>query len=503
MEECVAKGVKAGVVISAGFAETGEEGRKLQDEVVRIATKGGIRFVGPNCMGFWSASSNLRAFMIPLPIREGPLAFVTQGGNVGVAATISAYSRGVGFYRYVSCGCTADIPIEDYIEYFAEDPQVEVILTYIEGLSDGRRFTEKVRQVTRKKPVIALKPGRTEAAAKAIASHSGALSGLSEIYDRAFAKAGVLRVETPEELLDVAIGFLTQPLPRGRNVAIITPGGSYGVLCADACASDGLDVVRLPDHTIAALDKIFPPRWSRGNPVDPAGDRNIIAYFTAPDKLLNLEEVDSLIFMGVANFGNFDPLSSAPPPEALRRRPQLPDPFFKLIEHAPQISTVFNSGDKSQIYQVVQPMVSAFGTAFGIRDQEQIDEFATLVSAAIASGKIDTSFLDNPDQLATRYGLSSEVDSSTMSSRMKMFARGANAIVRALTQQWIETYGKPILQTTFTEDVTRMRDGIYPYPSGSSAARVLAKLAEYKEYLDSQGISRGDRPQALPSPRIK
>ena len=490
MEDCVAKGVKSGVIISAGFAETGEEGRKLQDEVVRIARKGGIRFVGPNCMGFWSASSNLRAFMIPLAMQEGPLAFVTQGGNVGVAVTMSAHSRGVGFYRYVSCGCTADIPIEDYIEYFAEDPQVRVILTYIEGLEDGKRFTEKVRQVTRKKPVIALKPGRTEAAAKAIASHSGELAGLSEIYDKAFAKAGVVRVETPEELLDVAIGFLTQPLPRGRNVAIITPGGSYGVLCADACASDGLNVVRLPEDTIAALDKIFPPRWSRGNPVDPAGDRNFIAYLTAPGKLLKLDEIDSLIFMGFANFGNFDPLSWAPPPEVLQRLPRLPDPFAKLIEHASQISPVFRSGDESLIYQIVQPIASMFGTVIGIRDREQTDEFASLVSSAIASGKIDTSFLDNPAQLATSYGLSSEVDSSLIRSRMQMFNRGISAIVRALSLQWSERYGKPILHTTFTEDLPRMEDSFYPYPSGSRAARVLAKLVEYKEYLEREGLYR-------------
>jgi len=489
MEDCVEKGVKSGVIISAGFAETGEEGRKLQDEVVRIARKGGIRFVGPNCMGFWSSSSNLRSFMIPLAIREGPLAFVTQGGNVGVAVTMSAYTRGVGFQQYVSCGCTADIPIEDYIEYFAEDPQVKVILTYIEGLEDGRRFIEKVGPVTRRKPVIALKPGRTEAAAKAIASHSGELAGLSEIYDKAFAKAGVVRVETPEELLDVAIGFLTQPLPKGRNVAIITPGGSYGVLCADACASDGLNVVKLPEDTIAALDKIFPPRWSRGNPVDPAGDKNLIAYLTAPEKLLKLAEVDSLIFMGFAN-RNLDQASMAPPPEVLQKLPSMPDPFSKLIKRAPQISQVFKSGDESRIYEVVQPISSMLGTVFGVKDQEQTDEFAALVSSAIASGIIDTSFLDNPSQLPTIYGSSSEMDSSAISSRMQMFSKGIDAIVRALTLQWIERHGKPLIHTTFTEDLPRMNDSFYPYPSGLRAARVLAKLVEYKEYLEREGIYR-------------
>src|SRR4030043_52064 len=287
MEDCVAKCVKAAVIISAGFAEIGKEGKKLQDEVLRIARKGEIRFIGPNCMGFCSASSDLRGFMFPLPVEDGPLAFVSQGGNVGGAVVLSGNMRGIGFHRYVSCGCAADIQIEDYIEHFGEDPKVKVILAYIEGLVDGGRFLEKVKKVTSKKPVIVLKPGRTDAAARAITSHSGALAGADEGYAAAFKSIGITRVESPEELLDVAIGFLTQPLPKGRNGAILTPGGSYGVICADACAAEGLNVVQLPDKVITALDKVFPPRWSRGNPVDPAGDRNFVTFLTAPGKLLD------------------------------------------------------------------------------------------------------------------------------------------------------------------------------------------------------------------------
>ncbi|MBM3173623.1 MAG: hypothetical protein FJZ85_07960 [Chloroflexi bacterium] len=217
MEDCVAKGVKAAVIISAGFAETGPEGKKLQDEVLRIAQKGNIRFVGPNCMGMWSASSELRAFMFPMLVMDGSLALVSQGGNVGGAIVMTGYEVGLGFHRYVSCGCAADIQIEDYIEHFGEDPKVKVILAYIEGLSHGERFLEKVRKVTPNKPVIVLKPGKTTAAAKAISSHSGALAGSNEAYDAAFKSIGVVRADTVDEMLDIAIGFLTQPLPRGRT----------------------------------------------------------------------------------------------------------------------------------------------------------------------------------------------------------------------------------------------------------------------------------------------
>ena len=156
MEECVQKGVKSAVIISAGFAEIGPEGKKLQDEVQAIARRGNIRFIGPNCMGYWSASSSLAAFMMPLLVKDGPIAFVSQGGNVGAAVVVAGYERGVGFRRYVSCGCAADIPIEDYIEYFGRDPEVKVIMTYIEGISDGVKFTEVVKRVTQTKPVIVL-----------------------------------------------------------------------------------------------------------------------------------------------------------------------------------------------------------------------------------------------------------------------------------------------------------------------------------------------------------
>ncbi|RPJ61075.1 MAG: hypothetical protein EHM12_05630, partial [Dehalococcoidia bacterium] len=305
MEDCVQKGVKAAVIISAGFAETGPEGQKLQDEVLAIARGGNVRFIGPNCMGYWSASSSVGAFMLPLLVRNGPLAFVSQGGNVGAAVVVAGYERGVGFRHYVSCGCAADIQIEDYIEYFGKDPNVKVILTYIEGINDGQKFIDVVSKVTPNKPVIMLKPGKFEAAAAAIKSHSGALAGSYEVYDAVCKKLGILRVDNPEEMLDVALGLLLQPLPKGPNVAIITPGGSYGVLCTDACEQEKLNVVKLPDKTIAELDKIFPPRWSRGNPVDPAGDRNFIAYLTAPERLLALDTVDALIFMGFGGFSLF------------------------------------------------------------------------------------------------------------------------------------------------------------------------------------------------------
>jgi len=484
MEECVAKGVKAGVIISAGFAEVGEEGKKLQDEVLRIARKGGIRFIGPNCMGFWSASSDLRAFMFPLPVEDGPLAFVSQGGNVGGAVVLSGHMRGVGFHRYVSCGCAADIQIEDYIEHFGEDPKVKVILAYIEGLVDGGRFLEKVKKVTSKKPVIVLKPGKTDAAARAITSHSGALAGSDEAYDAAFKSIGITRVESPEELLDVAIGFITQPLPKGRNVAILTPGGSYGVICADACATEGLDVVKLPDKVIAALDKVFPPRWSRGNPVDPAGDRNFVTFLTAPGKLLKVSEVDSLIFMGFSGFSIFASLfvstdsgESAPWVSSREAFRQVAGAFAKVLR----------SRDAAEIGKFIQPVVSGLATRMGVYQEEEIGDLTEIIASAIASGRLNVPFL-----VSAFLPPGSQALAEMRVEKPPAVNEAVAHFLVAMAEQWVASYKKPVLTTTFFGgDQPRLQGSHYAYTSGRHAARVLIKMVEYREYLEAVGAYKG------------
>ena len=480
MEECVAKGVKAGVIISAGFAEVGEEGKKLQDEVLRIARKGGIRFIGPNCMGFWSASSDLRAFMFPLPVEDGPLAFVSQGGNVGGAVVLSGHMRGVGFHRYVSCGCAADIQIEDYIEHFGEDPKVKVILAYIEGLVDGGRFLEKVKKVTSKKPVIVLKPGKTDAAARAITSHSGALAGSDEAYDAAFKSIGITRVESPEELLDVAIGFITQPLPKGRNVAILTPGGSYGVICADACAAEGLNVVQLPDKVITALDKVFPPRWSRGNPVDPAGDRNFVTFLTAPGKLLKVSEVDSLIFMGFSGFSIFASLfvstdsgESAPWVSSREAFHQVASAFTKVL----------SSRDAVEIGKFIQPVVSGLATRMGVYQEEEIGDLTEIIASAIASGRLKVPFL-----ISAFLPPGSQALAEMRVEKPPSVNEAVAHFLVAMAEQWVASYKKPVLTTTFFGgDQPRLQGSHYAYTSGRHAARVLIKMVEYREYLEAVG----------------
>ncbi|MBW1819633.1 MAG: CoA-binding protein [Deltaproteobacteria bacterium] len=468
MEDCVKKGIKASVIITAGFAETGPQGKALQDKVVNIARRGGIRIVGPNCMGMWSASARLTAFMFPMDILDGPLALISQGGNIGGALVADATARGIGFRHYVSCGCTADIQIEDYVEYLGHDDSVKVIMLYIEGLGDGNRFVEKVKKVTRMKPVVALKPGKTDAAARAISSHSGALSGSDPVYDAAFKKAGVLRVESSTELLDLGIGLLTQPLPKGRNVVITTPGGSYGVMCAEACALRGMNIIDLPDSAMKTFNTMFPSRWSHGNPVDPAGDRDFVQYLRAPEVALQCPEVDALIFMG---FGSFSALSSVfGGGKGGTGIMNWVKGIEGIEEMAPAALKILNSGDEKDIRQLVKALIGMMFASIMPTKSLKMDEFLETLSGALTTEKmLHTSFFDTLNDLfeSLTTGNSDKLGDINIMDLMEPIP---GALVRGL----IEKYGKPMITTTFTEGNTQLSEaGHFPYPNSDRASNVL------------------------------
>jgi acyl-CoA synthetase (NDP forming) len=271
LRECAQKKVKAALIISGGFRETGKDGAKLEAEIVDIARRGGIRFIGPNTMGHLDTSSQLNAISFIEKMPPGPVALLAQSGNMGTRIMNNAMRYGIGFRRFVCCGNEADIFLEDYLEYFARDPNINVIMLYIEGLREARRFLKLARQITITKPIVAMKSGRTQGAAKASRSHVGALTGSDSAYSAAFKQAGVIRVENDDELCDVTFALLNQPLPRGKKVGILTMGGGLGVVAAEACEGEGLELVELELSTIQKLDALLPARWSHGNPVDLVG----------------------------------------------------------------------------------------------------------------------------------------------------------------------------------------------------------------------------------------
>ncbi|MGD0624439.1 MAG: CoA-binding protein [Thermodesulfobacteriota bacterium] len=303
--DSIRKGIHMAIVITSDFSETGEEGARLEKELIELARGSGMRLVGPNTMGIFSASANLSALMPPVRPRKGRVSLVSQSGNIGTQMLAWGEKFAVGFSKYVSSGNEGDLRSEDYLSFLGKDPETKVILTYIEGLDDGRRFLEIVKGITPFKPIIAFKGGKTLAGARAAKSHSGAMAGVSELYEAAFRQAGILWASTTEEMLELAAAFSFLPLPRGNRVGILTRGGGWGVIAADACVEMGLEVPPLEDALIRALDKILPSYWSKGNPVDMVASISMEAYLSCLEILISWEKVDAVISLS----GDTSPLT--------------------------------------------------------------------------------------------------------------------------------------------------------------------------------------------------
>ena len=271
MQQCVTKGVKSAIVITSGFGEMGEEGRRLEKEVADIARQGGIHFIGPNSMGHADTHSQLSTFGEYGKMPRGPVALLSQSGGTCMKIVRTLVESGISLSKYISTGNEADIIIEDYLEYLAGDDDTKVIALFIEGLRDGRRFFELAKKITPHKPIVVVKIGRTAESARAIVSHTGALAGEDRVYDAAFRQSGVIRVDDDDELIDVIYALINSPLPRGSRAGVLTIGGGQGALAAEACENEGLSIGKLEPETIARLNKLLPARWPHRNPVDMAG----------------------------------------------------------------------------------------------------------------------------------------------------------------------------------------------------------------------------------------
>ncbi|MCX5907466.1 MAG: CoA-binding protein [Deltaproteobacteria bacterium] len=301
--DCARKGIRVAIVITSDFSETGENGARLERELTEAAHSSGIRYVGPNTMGIFSAQSSLIALMPPVRPMKGGVSLFSQSGNIGAQMLSLGEKFCLGFNKYVSSGNEGDLRAEDYLAYFGEDPGTKVIMAYIEGLDDGRRFLETARKISPQKPIIVYKGGRTPAGARAAQSHSGAMAGAKEIYQAAFRQSGILWAPTTVEMLEWGAALSAFPLPNGNRVAILTRGGGWGVVTADACTAMGLEVPPLTGEIIASLDPLLPHYWSKGNPVDLAASLSMEAYLQSLEILISWKNVDALIALG----GDTDP----------------------------------------------------------------------------------------------------------------------------------------------------------------------------------------------------
>jgi len=296
VKECIKKRVKAIIIISSGFAETGAEGKKVQQEIVSLLKKAKIPMLGPNCLGIIKPSSCLNASFAPAMPKEGEIAFISQSGALIDSVVDWSIENNYGFSSIVSFGNEAMLGVCEFLKYFKNDKETKVIVLYIEGLKDGRRFMKIAKEVSEVKPVIVVKAGKTKEGVRAAKSHTASIAGDYEIYKAAFKQSNVFLADSLEELFDGAKALAMQPVLKG-GIAIVTNGGGAGVLCTDYCLEYGIPLVKLKKETIKKLDKtkIFHYAYSRKNPLDIVGDASAEQYKTAIEILIKEQYIHGLI----------------------------------------------------------------------------------------------------------------------------------------------------------------------------------------------------------------
>ena len=305
LRAAAAKGIRAAFIASAGYGEAGDEGKRAQDELVALAEDLDMVIVGPNGQGLISTPSSLCAQIVAPYPPPGRIGIVSQSGNFVSSFENYAIASGVGISRAVSAGNAAQVGVVDFLEFFADDPETDVALAYVEGVVDGRAFYERLRAVCERIPVVLVKGGATAGGARAAASHTGSLATDDKVFDGMCRQAGAVRAATIEEAYEVAATFATQPRPKGPRVMVVSTAGGWGVVTADAIhRTEGLELMPMPEGLKDALDTKLPPRWSRNNPIDMAGGET---KDTVPDVLATTAawpDVDAIVFLGMGIQGN-------------------------------------------------------------------------------------------------------------------------------------------------------------------------------------------------------
>jgi acetyl coenzyme A synthetase (ADP forming)-like protein len=301
--ETLAAGVRALVVISAGFAETGSAGAERQEQLLALVRDHGARLLGPNCLGIASTPINLNATFAPRSFPAGKIGFSSQSGALGLALLERAEATGLGVTSFVSIGNKADVSSNDLLEWWEDDDETQIVVQYLESFGNPRAFSRIARRVARRKPILALKGGSTRAGSRAAGSHTAALAGSDVAVDALFREAGVIRAKTLDELIDVAALLSAQPVPRGRRVALVTNAGGLGILAADACEAAGLELPQPSDANRASLAEVMPPEGSAANPIDLLGGATAETFAAALPPVLADPAFDAAIVLFVPTVG--------------------------------------------------------------------------------------------------------------------------------------------------------------------------------------------------------
>ena len=297
VESCGIIGVSGVLLISAGFAEAGEEGKKLMKQIAETIRRYKMRLIGPNCLGFIKPSIKLNASFASKMALPGKIAFISQSGALCTAILDWSIKQNVGFSHFVSIGSMMDVSFHDLIDYFGSDPLTNSIVIYMESLTDARSFMSAARAFARNKPIIVLKAGKSTEGAQAAMSHTGSLAGNDFVFDAAFKRAGVIRVDTIDELFNIAQSLAMQPKPSNNRLAIVTNAGGPGVIATDTLVAKGGKLAELSEETISELNKHLSPNWSKGNPVDVLGDAGPKQYSKAVELCAKDKNVDGILII--------------------------------------------------------------------------------------------------------------------------------------------------------------------------------------------------------------
>ncbi|MBF0529587.1 MAG: acetate--CoA ligase family protein [Deltaproteobacteria bacterium] len=401
IDECARKGVKSAIVVAVGFGEVGPEGKALEQKMIDTAHKGGMRIMGPNCMGLFSSAVSLNASIIDLD--KGHMGMVLQSGNFGIDINFNAKSRGLGYSCWATIGNQIDLRFSDFIEYLGQDDETRVILMYMEGLrvssvDDGRSFLEKARLTSLKKPVAAIKIGRSAAGARAAVSHTGSLAGSEKVFDAALNQAGVVRVDNPNELLDVAEAFSRCKFPKGNRVAILTDGGGHGVMATDTAERFGLNALVLSEETQQKLRGILKPHCPIKNPVDLAGtpEGDMWVFDRCTEVLLADPEVDGLVIVGL--YGGYCSLSEefrqlemdvAKSLVARAARSDKPVVMHSIYQPQKPESIKYIMENGFPVYGSIDAAIRAMGALVGFNDkQKRIQEELAAASPQLPADRL-------------------------------------------------------------------------------------------------------------------
>ncbi|HLD80918.1 MAG TPA: CoA-binding protein [archaeon] len=298
LRDCARKKVKAAIILSSGFGEIGRT--DLEKEILDIASRAKMRLLGPNCLGVFDSFTHIDSMFLPeyrlARPKEGGIAYLSQSGALGSTTLDWAAGKQIGISKFISFGNASDVGVSELLEYLGDDDKTKVIIGYIEGVKDGRKFYEAAKKVTRKKPVLILKGGTTQQGSKAAVSHTGTLAGSAKVYEGMFKQSGIIQVHSIEDLFRFARALVDQPVPSSNKVQVITDGGGYGVIAADAIAkSDSLQLAELSPQTIQELKQKMPNYAVIGNPIDLTGDADAARYQNAITAALKDPNVDSLV----------------------------------------------------------------------------------------------------------------------------------------------------------------------------------------------------------------